>query len=97
MLTVEECRDGTGQAFILPRTLAGITVAVATHTGELVIVEVGPRRAVTVARHPAQQRVWIKHKSLLTLGALVCFGARAATASLMALCNTNERSLTKTI
>lgn len=91
MLTVEECWDGTGQAFIFPRTLTGITMAVAAHTGELVIVEVGPRWAVSVARHPAQQRVWIKHKSLLALGALVCFGAGAATASLMALCNTYEQ------
>lgn len=91
MLTVEECWDGTGQAFIFPRTLTGITVAVATHTGELVIVEVGPRWAVGVARHPAQQRVWIKHKSLLALGALVRLGPGAATARLMALCNPHEQ------
>lgn len=90
MLTVEKCGDGTGQAFIFPRTLTGITMAVATHTGELVVVKVCPPWAVSVAGHAAQQRVWIKHESLLALGALVCLGTRAATASLMALCDTYE-------
>lgn len=90
---MEECGDRTGQARVLPWTLAGVTVAVASHTGELVVVEVRPRWAVGVARHAAQQRVWIQHKSLLTLGALVCLRARAVTAGLVALCNTEQSEL----
>lgn len=65
-------------------------MAVASHTSELVVVKVCPRWAVCVARHTAQQCIWIQHKSLLTLGALVCLRARAATAGLMALCNTDQ-------
>lgn len=65
-------------------------MAVASHASELVVVEVCPRWAVGVARHAAQQCVWIQHKSLLTLGALVCLRARAATAGLMAFCNTDQ-------
>lgn len=87
---MEECGSGTGQARVLPWALAGITVAVASHTGELVVVKVRPRWAVGVARHAAQQCVWVQHKSLLALGALVCLRAGAATAGLMALCNTDQ-------
>lgn len=70
-------------------------MAVASHTSELVVVKECPRWAVCVARHAAQQRVWIQHKSLLTLGALVCLWARAAAAGLMALCNPEQELLTK--
>lgn len=90
LLTVEECGDGTGQACVFPWTLAGIAMAVASHASELVIVKVRPRWAVRVACHAAQQCVWIQHKSLLTLGALVCLRARAATAGLVALCNADQ-------
>lgn len=59
---------------------------VAVRAGEAVVVEVGPRRAVRVTRHSAQQRVGVQHKAYLALGALVRLRARAADARLVALC-----------
>ncbi len=74
MLTVKVSGDGTGLAFIVAWPLTRVTVLVATHAGELVIVQVGPWRAVRVTCHATQQCVWIQHKSPLALSALVCLG-----------------------
>lgn len=90
MLTMKECGDGTGLAFIVARPLTRVTVLVATHAGELVIMKVGPWWAVCVTCHTTQQCVWIQHKSLLALGALVCIRPRAAHTSLVALCKSNQ-------
>lgn len=72
MLTVKVFGDGTGLAFIVARPFTRVTVPVATHAGELVVVQVGSWWAVRVTCHTTQQCVWIQHKSLLALGALVC-------------------------
>lgn len=86
MLTMKVFRDGTGQAFIIARPLTRVTVPVATHAGKLVAVQVGPQWAVSVTCHATQQCVWIQHKTLLALGALVCIWAGAAHTSLVTLC-----------
>lgn len=91
-LTMKEFGDRTGLAFTAARPLTRVAVAVATHAGELVIVKVRPWRAVRVARHAAQQRVWILHQSLLTLGALVCIRAEAGRTGLVTLCTKSVRS-----
>lgn len=68
-LTMKVFGDGTGLALIVARPLTRVTVPVATHAGELVVVQVGPGWAVCVACHATQQCIWIQHKSLLALGA----------------------------
>lgn len=91
-LTMKEFGDRAGLAFTAARPLTRVAVPVATHAGELVIVKVRPRRAVRVTRHATQQRVWILHQSLLTLGALVCIWAEAGRTRLVALCTKSDRS-----
>lgn len=88
---MKEFGDCTGLAFIVARPLTRVTVPVATHAGELVVMKVGPWRAVCVTCHTTQQCVWIQHKSLLALGALVCIWAGAAHTSLVALCTKSNR------
>lgn len=46
--------DSAGLACVAARALARVTVPVAAHAGELVIVQVGPRWAVCVACHSTQ-------------------------------------------
>lgn len=91
-LTAEEGGGGAGQTLVTAWTLAGVAEAVAAHAGEAVVVEVGPRRAVGVTRHPAQQRVGVQHQARPALGALVRLWAGAADARLVALC-TGRRAL----
>ena len=91
-LTMKVFGDGTGLAFIVCRPLTRVTVPVATHAGELVVVQVGPRWAVRVTGHATQQCVWIQHQSLLALRALVCVWAGAAHTSLVALCTQSNKS-----
>lgn len=86
MLTLKVFGEGTGLAFVVARPLTRVTVPVATHAGELVVVEIGPRWAVCVARHATQQCVWIQHEGFLALGALVGIRAEAAEACLVTLC-----------
>lgn len=90
MLTVKECGGGTGLALVAARPFARVTVPVAAHAGELVVMEVGPRWTVGVTRHTAQKCVGIQHQALLALGALVCLRARAAHTGLMALCTVRK-------
>lgn len=98
MLTVKVFRESTGLAFIVPRPFTGVTVTMATHTGELVVMQVGPWRAVCVSRDATQHCVWIQHEPLLALGALVCLWTGAAGTSLVALCaKSNKRRVTSVL
>lgn len=89
-LTMKVFGEGTGLAFIAAGSLAGVTLSVTAHAGELVVVQVCSWRAVSIACHSTQQCVWIQHKSLLTMGALVGPGAGASHTGLVAFCNSQK-------
>lgn len=81
--------DSARQAFVAGKALAGVAVAVAAHTCELVVMQEGPRRTVTVTGHAAQQGVRIQNQASFALGALVRVRTGAAHTRLVALCTSS--------